>query len=301
MERSRGQILLVAAFSLAVIFVSLAVILNTAIFTENLATRDTIDGDDALDFQQTSAQTGAVLLNATNYEDGSYSTLEAAYSTRIENFSEAITVHGVSRGTVLSVSVSETTEGAAINLTDSAAFQNASANGTWELGDGITDARKGKLVVTDTPRDEPLVLNATNGSHTWSLSITDESDGSYGATLTYPNGTEASRQYTTTALQVRPTNGTINGSESWEGLRFQDAIDGQFSMWVRNGTNASGSYRLLVDQPVGTIDGPNYTGSDDLTVSGAIYTATLSLELSRADLDYATTIHLEPEGKTHRG
>ena len=36
---NRGQLLLVAAIALGILFVALALILNTAIFTENLATR----------------------------------------------------------------------------------------------------------------------------------------------------------------------------------------------------------------------------------------------------------------------
>ena len=45
-DDDRGQIILVAAFAIAVIFVSLALIVNSAIFTENLASRGETAGSD---------------------------------------------------------------------------------------------------------------------------------------------------------------------------------------------------------------------------------------------------------------
>ncbi|MEF8907354.1 MAG: hypothetical protein V5A13_05805, partial [Haloarculaceae archaeon] len=52
-DRDRGQIILVTAFALAVAFVALSVVINGAIFTQNLATRgDTAGGGDALQQRQ---------------------------------------------------------------------------------------------------------------------------------------------------------------------------------------------------------------------------------------------------------
>ena len=62
MEDSRGQIILVAALAIAVTFVALALIVNTVIFTENLATRETVDGQQAVAFDQSVKETGEALL-----------------------------------------------------------------------------------------------------------------------------------------------------------------------------------------------------------------------------------------------
>ncbi|MFW5900746.1 MAG: DUF7261 family protein, partial [Halodesulfurarchaeum sp.] len=111
MDRSRGQIILLAGFALAIIFVSLALILNTAIFTENLATRETDDGHDALDLQQAVIETGDVLLRETNHDGGDYPELLRTYRAWIHDYRDAENTHAIARGSIREVRVVETHNG----------------------------------------------------------------------------------------------------------------------------------------------------------------------------------------------
>ncbi|MCL7418278.1 MAG: hypothetical protein M8354_10625, partial [Halalkalicoccus sp.] len=53
-EPDRGQLILVTGVTIAVILVALVVLLNTVIYTENLATRGIDSGaDDALEYRAT--------------------------------------------------------------------------------------------------------------------------------------------------------------------------------------------------------------------------------------------------------
>ena len=66
-EGERGQLLLIGAFIIAVSFVVLALVVNSAIFTENLATRDEVAGSgDALEYRQEVTQSGGDVLTEIN-------------------------------------------------------------------------------------------------------------------------------------------------------------------------------------------------------------------------------------------
>jgi hypothetical protein len=298
MGRSRGQIILVAAFALALIFVSLALILNTAIFTENLATRETADGHDALDLQQAVAETGDVLLRETNRDGGSETVLTETYRDRIKNYSDIENVHAVARGSIRDIFVRQTHNGTYINQSNNGTIEDDDGTSTWQVTANTTDVRAMTFNMTAAEPGTPFELNATNGSSTWTLSI-NESSNTFYVTLNTLSGDTVEENVTEDSLDIQPTNGSIDG-ERWPELQFQDAFEGPFEMWIANGSNASGTYQMTVDTPEGEIGDDGYDQSVDPHKTEAIYNATLGLELSREDLEYRANVTIEPEGTDPR-
>ncbi|MBS3759972.1 DUF7261 family protein [Halodesulfurarchaeum sp.] len=298
MGRSRGQIILVAAFALALIFVSLALILNTAIFTENLATRETADGHDALDLQQAVAETGDVLLRKTNRGGGTKTELTETYRDRIENYSDIENVHAVARGSIRDIFVRQTHNGTYINQSNNGTLEDDDGNSTWQVTADTTDVRAMTFNMSAAESGTPFELNATNGSSTWTLSVNESSD-TFFVTLNDFSGNSVEENFTEDTLEIQPTNGSIDG-ERWPELQFQDAFEGPFEMWISNGSNASGTYQMTVDTPEDDIDNDGYDQSNDPHKTDAIYNATLGLELFREDLEYRANVTIEPEGPDPR-
>ena len=70
-EDDRGQLILVGAFIIAAAFIVLALVVNSAIFTENLATRDDVPGSqDALEFRDEVHQGVSNVIEGTNQNNG---------------------------------------------------------------------------------------------------------------------------------------------------------------------------------------------------------------------------------------
>ncbi|MFW6458634.1 MAG: DUF7261 family protein [Halodesulfurarchaeum sp.] len=300
MARSRGQILLVAAFALAVIFVALALILNTAIFTENLATRETADGHDAIDFHESLLETGDILLRVTNEEESSYEALVSSYRDRIDNYSDAELAQGLTRGTLQNVTLLGTHNGTAINQSDGPTFESDRGNSTWRLANDVTDTRAGTINVTDVDSNATVVFNATNESAQWKLAVNQTDSSTFGVSLETPTETR-SKLFETDSLEIQPTNGSIE-NETWSDLKFQKAFPDGYDLWIRNGTNATGTYRLIVDKKASAIDwsASNIDPETDPRKTPAIYNATVQLELAREDLEYQANVTVAPEGSDPR-
>ena len=289
MDRRRGQIVLVAAFGLALFFVTLALLLNTAIFTEHLATRETVDATDAYDFQDSVRETGGVLLWETNREASTEAALARTYRERVENYSDAEQAHGVATGEYRTVLLRDIHNGTMVTQETDAPLESPGGNATWRLADDVSAARAVTLNVSSVDAGHPLVLNATNGSHTWELRI--EEDGTdFTVAVSRANGSTTTRTVTA-PLHVEPTNGTIDGEE-WSPLTFQDQLADSWAIWIANGSTATGSYRFVLDQADDTIawaDGSNPSHEP------ALYNATLGLELEREDLDYRANVTVAPD------
>ena len=289
MDRRRGQIVLVAAFGLALFFVTLALLLNTAIFTEHLATRETVDATDAYDFQDSVRETGAVLLWETNRDASTETGLASRYRDRVENYSEAEQAHGIAAGTYRAVGLRDLHNGTLLTQETAAPFESPTGTGTWRLADDVSDARAVTLNVSSVDSGDPLVINATNGTATWELKIA-AAGTDVDVAVTRANGTTRTRTLAA-PLHVEPTNGSIEGEE-WPALQFQTQLADSWAIWIANGTNATGSYRFVLDQPDDTIvwaDGTNPSHQP------ALFNATLGLVLEREELDYRANVTVAPD------
>ena len=92
-------------------------------------------------------------------------------------------------------------------------------------------------------------------------------------------------------LAVEPTNGSIEGEE-WTALQFQTQLADSWAIWITNGSNTSGTYRFVLDQPDDTI---TWADGSNPGHQPALYNATLGLVLEREDLDYRANVTVAPD------
>ncbi|MFW6457782.1 MAG: DUF7261 family protein [Halodesulfurarchaeum sp.] len=293
MDRSRGQIIIAAAFALAIVFVSLALILNAAIFTENLATRDSVDDTAVYDFRDAVGEVTEVLILKGNDNTTSETTESELFDTfreRIEAYSEAERTHSLRTGSLPQISVASVHNGTIIRQSASAPLENNSNNGTWQLAEGVEDFRRFSVTV-DTITGGPTTFTVTNGTHSWELAIRESSDE---ATLTVsaPNGDSTTRTEEL-PVTVSPTNGSINGSAD-PAFDIADSPTGPVDFWIANGSNTTGTYEVTIDQPKSTVDLSQYSAPTSPNATVAIYNASVDLDLEQSELRYTERILVEP-------
>jgi len=101
--RERGQLILLGGLTLAVLLVGLAVILNAAIYTENLASRgDAIGADDALGFR---AETEAAISGLIGEVNADSTIGEPELRDAISDWSETTALQYVRNGAETKISV----------------------------------------------------------------------------------------------------------------------------------------------------------------------------------------------------
>ena len=105
-DRDRGQLILIAAFALAVTFVALALVVNSAIFTENLASRGETGGsDDAITLRHDVERgVGASIESANVYNTSDQSDLKDGVDKGIGNVNTAYSKQNAAGTAIVNVS-----------------------------------------------------------------------------------------------------------------------------------------------------------------------------------------------------
>lgn len=176
-ERDRGQLILITGLLLAVLFVGLALVLNSAIYVENISTRDA--GEESRDvLQQRSAFAddlqGAIdNANEVHRTSGGYAAMEDPFQRTATNWSTSMRNENARDGRLASVTVNSTTEGAELNQSDP--LRNFTAGGTnsgkpdWTLATNAIDAGTFELELQNQS-----LLDMTGGAVNQILSDADQ-------------------------------------------------------------------------------------------------------------------------------
>jgi len=285
----RAQIILVGAFALAVVFIALALVMNAAIYTENLATRSESAGTaDAAAFQRSTTTVAEdVFQYAHEVNDSDYAGLERNVTDGIEAYDNVTRTQQASGNQLTGVSVASTTDGT--NITDNESdFQSPSNTDDWTLATGVTQTREFRLK-TDTlnfPSTEEFRVVADDAS-TWYLNISAEGTG-------YEVGVNDSGTYTQCAtpsiqaITVDFSNGTVNGN-SCAALDLHE-VSGPYALKFENSSTVTGAYTVIVDSDE-TYTSPD---SDDPTTEPVLYSMEVDMTYWTSELRYETSIRVAP-------
>lgn len=333
--RDRAQLFLVGALAVAVLFVSLALLLNTAIYTENLATRNTAsDATHAHELRESTNASVAGVVGYANYrENESYDTLWTAVATGVRDVSDGAAVHGAVRGRPVEVSLDSVENGTRITHDVEGPFVDASATprGSWTVVDGAAGSRDIRLDVSTTNLADGSGLTTVSDYRQSDLFHLDlaESSGSTYEVFVYGDGAD------TVSVRVIEDDGTpdfvgstCSATAGADGhvlvsvsrasvddtacpaLSFAEGL-GQHDVEMQNATVAGstqiqGTYELFVDQDVTTVEttaGPYYdetATSQSPYATPAVYTADVALDYRTAALTYDTRVTVDPEAHPRR-
>ncbi|MFC7251037.1 hypothetical protein ACFQJ5_14470 [Halomicroarcula sp. GCM10025324] len=329
----RGQIILIAAFALAVTFVALALIVNSAIFTENLASRGETGGsDDALEVRaMAEASVGEAIFAANVHNTSTTTTLENGVKAGIGETTDQLELQHVTGGALVEVRLvpGSPVYGSRIvqNESGGRTFEDndLSGDGEWQVvtrlerdSDQHNATRAFKMNVSTLPDSGDafvVTANGTRGEPTWEMRLYSASDGDVDAgedvivEVTTPSGSEScTHQAEHPYVHVDVTGGTVAGEPCdalRQGLTDVDGFfDGRFAHGVgderynityENGGEVVGNYSL-VTRSTGTNPTPNLNTTVGLSpyATDAIYSLSVQFTYETSEVQYDTRIRVAP-------
>ena len=305
----RGQIILVAAFALGVIFIALAVVVNAAIFTENLATRGEATSDsDALHYRHEVEESAGRTLDFVNAEadsGDSVSNLESRVKDNVTDISLQGTRQKSRLGRAVVVDdVSVEDSGTRLENT-SGSFENETGSNEWDVAQSVPQTRDFVLNVSDvstllgsqTGAFNVSVTSSTGGPH-WNMSVHRPAADTVEVTVDNTDGDVASCQQSVSEnFKIDVTSGTVAG-EPCHALQVSDGdvmwfpsdISSDYDIRFNQADEINGGYRLTIAD--GTVSSFPSTATSQQTT--AIYSLDVRYTYQTPSLYYETDIRVAP-------
>jgi len=286
-NNSRGQVMLIAAFVLAVSFLAVAVMLNAVIYSENLATRgEDARGSEAIAYRADIADGAGQLLEYANENETTFGNRTEAFNRTLRPmYNDTARVQAID-GIATDLSVRSISEGTLVAQRDPTRdFTNATGSEQWVLAEDAAGTRAFRINVTDqsalaSSTGDAFTVNVSDGSDEWSVSIY----GNNTTTTTIEiNGSSTCTVGSTPSIDM--TGGKING-EPCESLVFASGVAGDYDIKFDNADAIVGTVSLVANTTDYDPDGPH--------VEAVIYSATLHLRHASADHVYATDVRVAP-------
>lgn len=271
-NRDRGQMIILMGVILAVMFVALALLVNAAIYTDNVATRGGDPAGEALEYQSGVVDSVSGLLAEENGQtDGTTATdVESA----IENIAESHRQYHLRRSAATHTTVDTVNEGRLISQTNVNEFANWNVNANSARGFIMTLDTSGMTVGNETSfyidiGNQQLEVNKTDSGNLVVSGGAEDVDCS----------TEA--------------NGDVEFDISGERLGDEDCEfgwstfnDGEIG--IQNGDNGAGSYEVTVETNE-DVEAP----LDSIEIA---YSVDLDIRIDTPELSYERSVTVVPEG-----
>ena len=245
----RGQILVIVGLLIAVMLVALALVLNAAIFTENLSTRETTDSEKPSAYAADTGSTVADVYNRTNDND----TRKAVYAKT--SFNESLETWADSRSDTaaengaLFVADWTTHVGWRLEQTENRSFTPADDDSKteWTVADGVQNISAFELNVNRTKlyngaNDAAFHVFLSDGTDTWKVFVYRNGGGDIVVSADDPTATpQCTRATNRAVIDVR--SGTVARTDC-AALDLPTSLDGKLSVEFRNVQDGSGTERV---------------------------------------------------------
>lgn len=313
MPGRRGQLLLIAGLGIAVVLVVLAIVLNTVIFTQNLATREAVDTRSPVEF--TSAVDhglGGAMTHANVWTPTNYTTLDDEFRRAVSTWAGNATRFGAMRGLSTDVQLHATRNGTRIVQPANATWTNANDDTDWTMATDVTDARRFHANVSRTslPVDDGSNLavstvfrvTASDGTDSWTMYVyRNASDTDFvNVTVAHPDGTESTCSADGNHVELDVTDATLDGTDC--AFSFASGVSAPYDVTVSEGDAISARYTLVVDREqaplLGDLPSNTYHGQaieESPFTAPAIYSAAVNVTADRADVRYTNNFTIVPD------
>jgi len=319
--RSRGQLILVAALVIAVTFVTLALTLNTVIYTENLATRssDIAGGDDAIRFLDVAREGIGDLMSRTNRQHNESRTdLLDNVTGGINSWRNTTGRSYAANGIVTNVSAVTINEGTRMLQTDgSRNFTSADGSSEWTLASDVSGTRQFRVNVTrgsladsnrsevGTAGEDVFTVQFDDQITEWQVFIYRNLTGPT-VEVTVENRTTGNKvgacSVASEHVIVNITGGTVGG-ESCSALSFLSDLKPPYAITYNEtdttseGPTGNGTYHLFVDNAtVADSPGPQFNDGpgDSPWADAAAYAVGFDAVYGTEQLRYEARIRIAP-------
>jgi hypothetical protein len=311
---SRAQLFIVGALLLAVIFVTLAVVINGAIFTENLATRtsDTTATEALEGRHQIAENLGSIMrsVNADSYPSGGFSTAEGAMENSIDQYSADAGYLRASNGPSMDVDHVSHVQGKHVEISSGGDFSSVGGN-DWtvtsttesrqftvdvdrtSLGEDVTDGTWNEfIIVLRSSSDRWNVHIGTDGSGNEIIRVTRGDQNGADPTYITPVNSEGICTLPAGASDVKIdiSEGTVGGRPCqpldkiwWSANNVNTGLT--YDVEIKNGDEAEGTGSILIE------DGASVPV---LSSTDAVYSTTINYRYDSPSVTYETELTVAP-------
>jgi hypothetical protein len=313
----RGQLLLVGVLVLAASFIVLALVVNSAIFTENLATREDVPGsEEAVEYRAEIVDAiGETVVNINEDENvTSRSELENHTQNEVAVLHSRGGLTWAIRGGMVNVSYQNETVGYRIaQENESRNFTDRSASEDWTVAEDVTRVRNVQFELRDVDTGgfaSGFEMSVSSGT-TWSLSVSEEGLTGLGpdkvaVTVETGTGDQAEcvrdKPNATSPLTIDVTDATADGepchalnrqldtTPMWLGTGVSTPYDIEFA----DGQNVNGTYSMVVESA--SFDGSLHStyNESEPYVMQALYDVDLSYAYQNHAVVYEDTLRVAP-------
>lgn len=313
----RGQILLVAAFLLAVTFVTLALVVNSAIFTENLATRDDVAGShDALEGRyEVQTEVGHLLEGVNNITDPSPddTALINDMQAELANTTTERSFHKSTQGQLVNVNYKDETVGAKFVQTNASRnFTSDSYKEDWNVTTeaefavrqfeiNVTDP--GKLEGSDIDAFQVYANDTSSAGSWWNMTVFEDGTDNVEVRVEHADytGVASCTRKSVETVRIDITGGTVggescaaldrlaDGTEMW----FGTSIDDSYRIRFRNSDNIQGTYSFIANQTTLTPPSDSHP-SENIVDEDILYSVTVGYTFYTSAVKYETDIRIAP-------
>lgn len=313
----RGQLLLVAAFIIAVSFVVLALVVNSAIFTENLATRDDVAGSgEVMEYRHEFTQSAGEVITEFNQNNSlDRSELDAS----VENISTQGAIQQSTQGRSVKFEPVLNKSGIKFaqddpNSDDPPNFQNFSRNAKdWTVVENVEKTRNFNLNITrwdtlaSTNPFQIIVSPGPSSPTKWTLTIAKSgtmSDKKVEIAVETPSvSSETCTRDFRGHLRIDVTRGVAGGDPCHALIRLTDGtpmwfgtgVSSGYQIEFNQGERINGTYSFIVNDGASVVN-PDNLGSpgDGPYKKDAIYSATVDYSYYTADVGFESEIRIAP-------
>ncbi|QLG29860.1 hypothetical protein HUG10_19820 (plasmid) [Halorarum halophilum] len=307
----RAQMFLIGGLALALVLVALVLVLNSAIYTENLATRGSGGaGVDATLQVRADVQQGmSDIVEQSNRDHAAYMDQLTAIQAGIPALESLFMRYDASDGRWIRLQYVAGSDEPGMRIhQDTVADFQADADGdsiddpTWTLVEQTPAVRNFQVTITNrtalvgTETDAFRIVfdqDATTTGDEWTLLLYNDS----GATVVAVDGPEGSlgecHDTTGTGTTVDVTAATVDG-ERCPALEFLEDIPADFDLRYEHGGNATGTYEVTGKEGESTSrpSSPYLTGNP--VANDSVYGVTVHLYTRSSDITYETDVRVAP-------
>ncbi|MEF8856598.1 MAG: hypothetical protein V5A16_04165 [Haloplanus sp.] len=299
--RDRAQLLLVGALALAVLFLSLSLLLNSVIYTENLATRQThADAEKAQTFRTAVVDgLGGGIEHANRRNTTSFGDRRDAYRAAADDLIPLLANYSATDGLAVDVERQGVHEGTRIVDSDSGTgIVNRNGDGDWTMA---TDSKVRAFRLNVTGISGGATITFDDGT-AQDVVIEDPGSG--------PQVSVAGESCELDAGRIDITAGRVDGEYC---APLADARPTRnVNVTVEDGDQIQATYSLVVDRNQEgfrtAVDTANYPGQctppspptyasttgDDPHTTPAIYAGTAQINATTQELDHGRTVRAAP-------
>ena len=306
-DEERAQIILITGLTLAVLFVAVVLLLNTVIYTENLATRGTdAGGAEAVDFRDATVDDLAAIMDREHRNESGAGGVSDDFAASAETYAATVAELRARDGAVADVDVAVTETGYFVAQNETAsgfrAMRSPGGAADWTVAANATRTRNFRLTVdpASLSGSDPFTIaadgTAVGTGGTWTLTLAAGTGDELDLTVENASGPPVSATFAPGPdgnHTVDVTAGTVNGVP-FDALVWAEGVQtgtDPYDLRLENGGSAAGTYALVVDDR----DGGASPGRPSRPyVADAVYSAEVEVTYRTPELTYGDVVRLAP-------